>query len=206
MWIEDEGLVERLLLAKNDPPKATLPAASPIVVRTDDAPRHEAPPVPQFIPLADFLQFAERVAQQNAADDHWNEKTQRQARSSAAPFVHSWSRISASRKGFEVCRLRDIPIIAFINKIDPEGPDPLALLDEIASGLALDLTVLTWPIGMGVDLTKLLFVHANLGRQTRQFESVAATQLAHEMTEHGSRLAHLRSSRGHGRADGRSLR
>ncbi len=81
------GLVERLLLAKNDPPKATLPAASPIVVRTDDAPRYEAPPVPQFIPLADFLQFAERVAQQNAADDHWNEKTQRQARSSAAPFV-----------------------------------------------------------------------------------------------------------------------
>ncbi|WP_422388634.1 hypothetical protein [Bradyrhizobium symbiodeficiens] len=132
----------------------------------------------------------------------------RSGRPGAAPLrsSNSWSRISASRKGFEVCRLRDIPIIAIINKIDPEGLDPLALLDEIASGLALDLTVLTWPIGMGVDLTKLLFVHANLGRQTRQFESVAATQLTHEMTEHGSRLAHLRSSRGHGRADGRSLR
>lgn len=87
MRIEDEGLVERLLLARNDPPKPTLPAASPIVVRTDDAPRHEAPPVPQFIPMADFLQFAERVAQQNAADNHWDEKTQRQARSIAGLFV-----------------------------------------------------------------------------------------------------------------------
>ena len=58
---------------------------------------------------------------------------------------------SQTRKLFEVCRLRDIPIITFINKVDREGRDPLALLDEISSGLALDLTVLTWPIGMGVD-------------------------------------------------------
>jgi peptide chain release factor 3 len=56
-----------------------------------------------------------------------------------------------TRKLFEVCRLRDIPIITFINKIDREGHDPLALLDEISSGLALDLTLLTWPVGMGVD-------------------------------------------------------
>ena len=65
---------------------------------------------------------------------------------------------SQTRKLFEVCRLRDIPIITFINKIDREGHDPLALLDEIASGLALDLTVLTWPIGMGVDFRGVLDV------------------------------------------------
>ena len=46
---------------------------------------------------------------------------------------------SQTRKLFEVCRLRDIPIVTFINKIDREGHDPLALLDEISSGLALDL-------------------------------------------------------------------
>src|SRR6201991_4858120 len=63
-----------------------------------------------------------------------------------------------TRKLFEVCRLRDIPIITFINKIDREGHDPLALLDEIASGLALDLTVLTWPVGMGVDFRGVLDV------------------------------------------------
>src|SRR5216683_1511101 len=56
-----------------------------------------------------------------------------------------------TRKLFEVCRLRDIPIMTFINKMDREAKDPLALLDEISSGLALDLTVLTWPLGMGVD-------------------------------------------------------
>jgi peptide chain release factor 3 len=54
-------------------------------------------------------------------------------------------------KLFEVCRLRDIPIITFINKVDREGRDPLALLDEIAETLALDVTPVTWPLGMGVD-------------------------------------------------------
>ena len=65
---------------------------------------------------------------------------------------------SQTRKLFEVCRLRDIPIITFINKIDREGLDPLEILDEISSGLALDLTVLTWPIGMGVDFRGCLDV------------------------------------------------
>src|SRR3954468_14836003 len=65
---------------------------------------------------------------------------------------------SQTRKLFEVCRLRDIPIVTLINKIDREGHDPLALLDEISSGLALDLTLLTWPVGMGVDFRGLLDV------------------------------------------------
>jgi small GTP-binding protein len=43
---------------------------------------------------------------------------------------------SQTRKLLEVCRLRDIPIITYINKIDREGLDPLALLDEISEGLA----------------------------------------------------------------------
>lgn len=58
---------------------------------------------------------------------------------------------SQTLKLFEVCRLRDIPIITFINKIDREGQEPLALFDEIADKLALDLTPALWPIGQGVD-------------------------------------------------------
>ena len=54
-----------------------------------------------------------------------------------------------TRKLFEVCRLRDIPIVTFINKVDREGQDPLSLLDEIASGLALDVVPMTWPVGLG---------------------------------------------------------
>jgi peptide chain release factor 3 len=52
-------------------------------------------------------------------------------------------------KLFEVCRLRDIPIITFINKMDREAQDPIELLDEIASKLALDPSPLYWPAGSG---------------------------------------------------------
>lgn len=52
-------------------------------------------------------------------------------------------------KLFEICRLRNIPIITFVNKVDREGRDPLEILDEIAETLALDVTPATWPIGMG---------------------------------------------------------
>jgi peptide chain release factor 3 len=52
-------------------------------------------------------------------------------------------------KLFEVCRLRDIPILTFINKMDREAQDPYALLDEIGSKLALDPAPLYWPAGSG---------------------------------------------------------
>lgn len=56
-----------------------------------------------------------------------------------------------TRKLFEVCRLRNIPIITFINKMDRDGRDPLELLDEIESKLALEVTPANWPIGQGRD-------------------------------------------------------
>ena len=71
---------------------------------------------------------------------------------------------SQTLKLFEVCRLRNIPIITFINKIDAEGLDPFALMDEIASKLALDVAPMTWPAGMGgllrgvVDPVRVEFV------------------------------------------------
>ncbi|MBL4748931.1 MAG: peptide chain release factor 3, partial [Magnetovibrio sp.] len=52
-------------------------------------------------------------------------------------------------KLFEVCRLRDMPIVTFINKLDREGRDPFDVLDEVEQTLALDVTPATWPIGMG---------------------------------------------------------
>ncbi|KQP68761.1 peptide chain release factor 3 [Methylobacterium sp. Leaf111] len=54
-----------------------------------------------------------------------------------------------TRKLFEVCRLRDIPIVTFINKLDREARDPFELLDEIEKVLALDVAPVTWPIGRG---------------------------------------------------------
>ncbi|HYZ48148.1 MAG TPA: peptide chain release factor 3, partial [Sphingomonas sp.] len=54
-----------------------------------------------------------------------------------------------TRKLFEVCRLRSVPIITFVNKVDREGRHPFDLLDEIAADLALDVSPMNWPIGMG---------------------------------------------------------
>src|SRR5205085_9329201 len=54
-----------------------------------------------------------------------------------------------TRKLFEVCRLRNVPIITFVNKVDREGKEPFELLDEIADVLALDVSPMSWPVGMG---------------------------------------------------------
>src|SRR3546814_15813307 len=53
-----------------------------------------------------------------------------------------------TRKRVGVGRLRSVPIITFINKVDREGRDPFALLDEIADMLALDVCPMSWPVGM----------------------------------------------------------
>src|ERR1700709_563082 len=52
-----------------------------------------------------------------------------------------------TRKLFEICRLRDIPIITFVNKMGREAQDPFALLEEVSEALALDTAPATWPIG-----------------------------------------------------------
>ena len=52
-------------------------------------------------------------------------------------------------KLFEVCRLRDIPIVTFVNKMDREARNTFEILDEIEAKLALDTAPITWPIGQG---------------------------------------------------------
>ncbi|MFO0475320.1 MAG: peptide chain release factor 3 [Alphaproteobacteria bacterium] len=58
---------------------------------------------------------------------------------------------SQTRKLFEVCRMRDIPIITFINKMDREARDPFSLIDEIADQLQLHVTPAMWPAGSGLN-------------------------------------------------------
>jgi peptide chain release factor 3 len=55
-------------------------------------------------------------------------------------------------KLMEICRLRDTPIITFINKLDREGKDPIELLDEVETELGIKCVPFTWPIGMGARL------------------------------------------------------
>jgi peptide chain release factor 3 len=54
-----------------------------------------------------------------------------------------------TKKLYEVCRLRNIPIFTFINKLDREGKAPLDLIDEVESTLKMNCYPITWPIGIG---------------------------------------------------------
>jgi peptide chain release factor 3 len=85
-------------------------------------------------------------------------------------------------KLFEVCRLRDIPIVTFINKMDREAQDPIELLDEIASKLALDPAPLYWPAGSGNRFRGMLDL------RTRMFQPFTKRPSS-ELQEHPSAVA-----------------
>ncbi len=73
-----------------------------------------------------------------------------------------------TRKLFEVCRLRSVPIITFVNKVDREGRDPFSILDEVADQLQLDVCPMNWPVGMGGQFEGLYdFAHDQLRRPVK---------------------------------------
>jgi peptide chain release factor 3 len=63
-----------------------------------------------------------------------------------------------TEKLVNVCRMRAIPIIVFINKLDRDGKDPFELLDEIEEKLGITVRPLSWPIGMGKSLKGVYFI------------------------------------------------
>ncbi len=64
-------------------------------------------------------------------------------------------------KLMEVCRLRDTPIMTFINKLDREGRDPIDLMDEVEDVLKIRCAPITWPIGMGKSLKGVYHLYNN---------------------------------------------
>ena len=72
-----------------------------------------------------------------------------------------------TRKLFEVCRRRGIPIFTFINKLDRPTRDPLALLDELAHVLKIGVYPMNWPLGTGFEFRG---VFDRLGKQLHLFE------------------------------------
>jgi len=64
-------------------------------------------------------------------------------------------------KLMDVCRLRDTPIMTFINKLDREGRDPMELLDEVEDILKIKCAPITWPIGMGKSLKGVYHILQN---------------------------------------------
>src|SRR6202000_60844 len=84
---------------------------------------------------------------------------------------------SQTRKLFEVCRLRDIPIMTFINKMDREARDPFELLDEIADQLQIETAPMMWPAGMGQNfkgvrsLADCAFIPVDKGKLDAELEA-----------------------------------
>jgi peptide chain release factor 3 len=81
-----------------------------------------------------------------------------------------------TKKLFEVCRLRQIPILTFINKMDHEGRDPLDLLDEIERVLQIHAAPMNWPIGGGPTFQGV-------------YDLAGKAVLRFERTEHGKHRA-----------------
>jgi len=84
-----------------------------------------------------------------------------------------------TKKLFEVCRLRQIPILTFINKLDHDGREPLELLDEIERVLAIRAAPMNWPIGSGSSFQGV-------------YDLAGKAVLRFERTEHGRRRAPVR--------------
>jgi peptide chain release factor 3 len=90
-----------------------------------------------------------------------------------------------TRKLFEVCRLRDIPIVTFVNKMDREARHPFELLEEIEKTLALDTAPVSWPLGSGRSFAGVYdFEHRSVRRMDAASDvpeplpDVSATALA----------------------------
>jgi peptide chain release factor 3 len=100
-------------------------------------------------------------------------------------------------KLMEVCRLRDTPIMTFINKLDREGREPIELLDEIESVLDIQCAPITWPIGMGSRLKGVyhllqdrIYLYDKVGRQKAAeiravdgLHSIDATEVLGDMAD-----------------------
>ncbi len=101
-----------------------------------------------------------------------------------------------TRKLMEVCRMRDIPIITFINKLDRSIQDPLELLDDIENSLGIKTHPLTWPIGMGKDFLgvydctkKHCFLYKSGYNFIRQDPIIASLEQTKESLSHFDREA-----------------
>src|SRR5277367_3029515 len=88
-----------------------------------------------------------------------------------------------TRKLFEVCRLRDIPIMTFVNKMDREARDPLELLDEISDQLQLECAPMVWPVGMGLNFKGVLDLYADEFVKFGTNERIAADKMKEFLPE-----------------------
>ncbi|GAV19374.1 peptide chain release factor 3 [Mariprofundus micogutta] len=89
-----------------------------------------------------------------------------------------------TQKLMEVCRMRNTPIVTFINKMDREGMDPLDILADIEEKLQIECTPMSWPIGMGKSFKGVYNLHKkelnlfSAGMKTTDFDSIRIDDLS----------------------------
>ncbi|MCP8968616.1 peptide chain release factor 3 [Ectobacillus ponti] len=103
--------------------------------------------VMQFFYRGHHVNIVDTPGHQDFSEDTYRTLT---AVDSAVMVIDGTKGIEAQTiKLFKVCRMRGIPILTFINKLDREGKEPLELLEEIEEVLGIESYPVTWPIGMG---------------------------------------------------------
>jgi len=103
--------------------------------------------VMQFEYKDHFINILDTPGHEDFSEDTYRTLT---AVDSAVMVIDGTKGIEAQTlKLFKVCRMRGIPILTFINKLDREGKEPLELLEEIEDVLGIESYPVTWPIGMG---------------------------------------------------------
>ena len=124
---------------------------------------------------------------QDFAEDTYRTLT---AVDSAIIVVDSAKGVEAqTRKLMEVCRMRNTPVIIFINKMDREGRDPFDLLDELEEELSIQVRPLSWPIGQGARFKGVYNIYEqqlNLFTPNKQrvTEKVAVDVNSEELDKH----------------------
>ncbi|RYZ64170.1 MAG: GTP-binding protein, partial [Proteobacteria bacterium] len=84
-----------------------------------------------------------------------------------------------TKKLYEVCRLRHIPMFTFVNKLDREGKDPLTLIDEVEKTLNMQCYPVTWPLGIGQRfrgiynrITKELWIYDQRREEVEEYKVI----------------------------------
>lgn len=137
---------------------------------------------------ADFeINLLDTPGHQDFSEDTYRVLT---AVDSALMVIDSAKGVEAqTEKLMEVCRMRNTPVITFINKLDREGMDPLDILAEIEDKLQIECTPLSWPIGMGKDFKGVYDMYQRRlhlftpGQNTRPQDALIIEDLADPLLE-----------------------
>jgi peptide chain release factor 3 len=107
-----------------------------------------------------------------------------------------------TKKLFQVCRRRGIPIFTFVNKLDRPGRDPIDLLHEVEEVLGIRTCAVTWPVGQGPEFEGVATLFENLGPEARRAIpdlSGVSAGLRAQVAEEVELLAHAGDPFDHGR-------